>query len=124
MRNKAANSWIPLDSREVFLNKTSSSSKLRITYQDTLGAKAMTYDACRWRIIIDGVTVVSSFSEGDLEIPTFGWRIQNSAHMAWGLGISAGTHSIRVEGLRTNSGSECLSGWNTTGNFLSVEEIQ
>ena len=122
--SQAVNTWLPLLNREVILDKTSDSSKLRITYQDTLGAKATTFDACRWRIIIDGFAVVASFSEGDLEIPSFGWRIHNSAHMAWGLGFSAGRHTIKVEGLRTPSGTECLSGWNTTGNFLSVEEIQ
>ncbi len=120
--SQAVNTWFPLANRVVTLDKTSDSSKLRITYQDTLGAKATTFDACRWHIVIDGI-VVSSFSEGDLEIPSFGWRIHNSAHMAWGLGFSAGRHTIQVEGLRTPNGTECLSGWNTTGNFLSVEEI-
>jgi len=118
----ATNTWFPLANRVVFLNKVSNSSKLRITYQDTLGAKAATYDACEWRIVVDD-TVVSFFSDGDLEIASLGWRIHNAAHMAWALNIPAGMHAIHVDGLRTAFGTECLSGWNTTGNFLSVEEI-
>jgi hypothetical protein len=89
---------------------------------DTLGARATSFNACEWRVVVDGA-VVSYFSDGDLENPTFGWRIHNSAHMAWAFSVPAGTHDIHVEGLRTPNAAECLSGWNTTGNFLSVEEI-
>jgi hypothetical protein len=118
---QATDTWFPLANRLVVLNKVSDGSKLRITYQDTLGAKAMTYNACEWRIVVDN-TVVSFFSDGDLE-GSLGWRINNAAHMAWAFNVPAGTHAIHVDGLRTQFGTECLSGWNTTGNFLSVEEI-
>jgi len=106
----------------VSLVKVSDTSKLKITYQDTLGTRAQTFNACQWRIVVDGV-VVSYFSDGDMDISAFSWRITNSAHSAWAFGVPAGTHDIHVEGLRTPSAAECLSGWNTTGNFLSVEEI-
>jgi len=116
------NTWIALTSRVVSLVKLSDTSRLKITYQDTLGARTSNFNACLWRIVVDGASV-SSFSDGDLDIPSFSWRITNAAHMAWAFNIPAGTHDIHVEGLRTPNGAECLSGWNTTGNFLSVEEI-
>jgi hypothetical protein len=105
----------------VSLVKQSDASKLRITYQDTLGTRAQTINACEWRIVVDGA-VVSFFSDGDMDI-SFSWRINNAAHAAWAFSVPAGTHDIHVEGLRTPNAAECLSGWNTTGNFLSVEEI-
>ena len=124
------NVWIPLTGRVVSLVKISETSKLRITYQDTLGTRAQTFNACQWRIVVDGAVVVSYvfiinlyFSDGDMDIAAFSWRINNAAHVGWAFSVPAGTHDIHVEGLRTPSASECLSGWNTTGNFLSVEEI-
>jgi hypothetical protein len=116
------NTWIPLTSRAVSVLKVSDTSKLRITYQDTLGTRSSTYNACQWRILVDGA-VVASFSDGDMDIPSFSWRINNGSHMAWAFNIPAGTHEVRIDGLRTPSAAECLSGWNTTGNFLSVEEL-
>jgi hypothetical protein len=116
------NIWIPLSGRVVSLVKVSDTSKFRKTYQDTLGTRAQTFNGCDWRIVVDGAAV-SSFSDGDLDIPSFSWRITNAAHMAWAFNIPAGTHDIHVEGMRTPNAAECLSGWNTTGNFLSVEEI-
>jgi collagen triple helix repeat protein len=116
------NLWTPLLGRVVSLVKVSDTSKLRITYQDTLGSRTTTYNACQWRIIVDGAQV-SFFSDGDLDIASFSWRITNGAHVAWSFNVPAGTHDIHVEWLRTPQASECLSGWNTTGNFLSVEEI-
>jgi hypothetical protein len=113
--------WIQLPSRSVTLNKTTDTSKLRITYQDTLGTKANVHNSCNWRILVDQ-SVVASFSAGDVEGP-FGWRMHNGAHMAWAMNVTAGDHQIRVEAQRSASALECLSGWNTTGNFLSVEEI-
>lgn len=121
----APNTWFPLANREVSLNKSTNTSKLRITYQDTLGAKTFYYNGCQWRILV-GTTVVAVFSDADVEGP-WGWRMHNGAHVAWAFGIPAGTHQIKVENLRVSNSAaiatECLSGWNTTGNFLSVEEI-
>ena len=116
------NNWSPVPGRIVSLNKVSNSSKLRITYQDTLGTRAATFNGCQWRILVDGVAL-TTFSEGDLEIPSMGWRINNAAHVAWGFDIPMGSHLIRVDILRTLNATDCLSGWNTIGNFLSVEEI-
>lgn len=119
--NDPADTWLPLTNRVVSLNKSSDSSKLRIIYQDTLGARSSTHNACQWRITVDGA-VLASFSDGDVD-SVWGWRMHNGAHMAWGFGIPPGIHEVRVDGLRTDNGTECMSGWNTTGNFLSVEEI-
>ena len=116
-----ANTWYPLMDRRLALNKASDSSKLRITYQDTLGTRGTQYNGCQWRIVVDGI-VLASFSAGDAEA-TLGWRMDNGAHIAWGFNVPAGIHDFRVENLRTTTATECLSGWNTTGNFLSVEEI-
>jgi hypothetical protein len=117
----AANTWHPLANRIVYLNKTLDSSKLRITYQDTLGSRASQYNACQWRITLDGV-VLALFSDASVEGP-LGWRMHNGAHVAWGFNVSAGPHLVQVDNLRTLATPECLSGWNTTGSFLSVEEI-
>ena len=116
------NIWSTVTNRVVTLIKSSDTSKLKITYQDTLGARAAIFNGCQWRIVVDNA-VVSTFSDGDLENSSMGWRITNGSHLAWGVGISAGPHVVRVDFLRTPNATDCLSGWNTTGNFLSVEEI-
>jgi len=116
------NTWSPVSNRLVSLNKNSDDSKLRITYQDTLGARASMFNGCQWRIVVDN-TQVAAFSDGDLENSAMGWRMTNASHVAWGIGIPAGTHTIRVDFLRTVNATDCLAGWNTIGNFLSVEEL-
>jgi hypothetical protein len=119
---QAAGSWYTLPGRSVTINKTSDTSKLRITYQDTLGARTATYNACQWRFMLDG-NVVAWFSDSDVE-GSVGWRMHNGAHVAWSLNVPAGAHTVRVDNLRMSTASECLSGWNNIGNFLTIEEIQ
>jgi hypothetical protein len=105
-----------------FVEQDFDTSKLKITYQDTLGARAALFNGCSgasWSTM----PVVATFSDGDLENSAMGWRITNGSHLAWGLGFSSGQHIVRVDFLRTTNATDCLSGWNTTGNFLSVEEI-
>jgi hypothetical protein len=116
----AINTWFVLTKRELTLNKVSDTSKLRITYQDTLGSKATIHNACNWRIVID-TTVHAFFSDGDYEGP-YGWRLTNGTHTAWAFDVPAGEHHVRVDFLRSTA-TDCISGWNNTGNFLSVEEI-
>jgi hypothetical protein len=118
---QATNTWFVLTKRVLDFHKVSGASKLRITYQDTLGTKAAVHNACHWRIVVD-TTVHAFFSDGDYEGP-YGWRMHNGTHTAWVFDIPAGPHQLRVEALRTPSATDCLSGWNNTGNFLSVEEI-
>ena len=56
-----------------------------------------------------------------------------AAHVAWATG-TAGAHSVSVEWRGStgawvaidpllNGTAQCLAGWNTSGSFLSVEEI-
>jgi hypothetical protein len=124
MPSQATNAWFSLGGRTVALNKTSDQSKLRITYQDTLGTKASLSNSCHWRIMVDGNMEVARFSDSDVD-GAFGWRMHNGAHMAWVLSLPAGPHSVRIDNLKTTNANECSSGWNTpVGNFLSVEEIQ
>lgn len=122
MTTQTAGSWYTLPGRSVTINKTSGTSKLRITYQDTLGSRASTYNACQWRFMLDG-TVVSFFSDADVE-SQFGWRMHNGTHVAWVSDVAPGGHTVRVDNLRMATATECLSGWNNIGNFLSIEEIQ
>lgn len=128
--NAAATVWQNVPSRTLTFTKQFNSSKLRITYQDTLGALSDYIDGCEWRILLDGnPTPIAFFSAGDLEAGPVEWRIVNAAHVAWA-NAGSGTHTIIVQN-RGNRGAwnpvsgtgECLSGWNTNGNFLSVEEI-
>jgi hypothetical protein len=123
----AAGVWTDVAGRTLDFTKQYETSKLRVTYQDTLGALTQYIDGCEWRILLDGVPI-AFFSAGDLEAGGVQWRIANAAHMAWA-NAAAGTHRIVVQN-RGNRGAwdsnytrQCLSGWNTTGNFLSVEEI-
>jgi hypothetical protein len=113
--------WYPLPARTVTFNKTSATSKLRITLQDTLGTYASVYNGCKWRFLVDGVEI-GFFSAGDTE-PLAGWRMDNGAHVAWAFGVGTGTRVVKVEWMRLPVGVECLAGWNNTANFLSVEEI-
>ena len=118
--------WRDLPHRLLNFTKQFPGSKLKITYQDTLGTDGQYFAGCEWRILLDGNTV-AFFSDADYEGP-MSWRMANAAHVAWA-DAPAGSHQVIVQN-RGNRGAwsiygtyECLSGWNTTGNFLSVEEI-
>ena len=111
-----------LPNRVVNFTKVSSTSKLRITYQDTLGAKG-TGNSCYWRFMMDDQTQVASFTDSDLDGSTQ-WRHHNGAHVAWAFTVAAGPHKLVIENLKTAASAECWSGFSTTtSNFISVEEI-
>ena len=117
--------WTP-PNRSLAFTKHYASSKLKITYQDTLGTYGQFYQGCEWQITLDGAQV-AFFSDADADHPNISWRMHNAAHIAWATG-GVGAHTVEVQN-RGNRGAwmggtgECLQGWNTTGNFLSVEEI-
>jgi len=118
--------WRDLPHRLLNFTKQFPGSKLKITYQDTLGTDGQYFAGCEWQILLDG-NIVAFFSDADYEGP-MSWRMTNAAHVAWA-DAPAGSHQVIVQN-RGNRGAwsiygtyECLSGWNTTGNFLSVEEI-
>jgi Collagen triple helix repeat (20 copies) len=119
--------WVDLQSRSLVFTKRLAGSKLKITYQDTLGALSQLIDGCEWRILVDE-TPVAFFSAGDQEAGGTQWRIANAAHIAWA-NVPVGSHRIIVQNRGSrgaweiNGTRQCMSGWNTTGNFLSVEEI-
>jgi hypothetical protein len=120
--SQAVNTWFALTKRSLTFNKSSATSKLRVTYQDTLGARATFYNSCEWRFVLDQ-TPLSLFSDGDLE-GSYGWRMHNGTHTAWAFDIPTGQHEVHVEMLRMQNATDCLAGWNNTlGNFFSVEEI-
>jgi len=117
----SANTWWPIPNRTLNFTKRFAASFLKITYQDTLGASTTDYAACNWRILLDG-SPISSFSDADISAPQ-AWRMSNAAHVAIASGAAAGPHQVRIENSRSSNASECLQGWNTTGNFILVEEI-
>ncbi len=120
-----AGTWWTIPNRTLAFTKQSAGSRLRITYQDTLGTYGQFYAGCEWRILLDGAQI-AFFSDADLD-GAFNWRMNNASHVVWAT-ATAGARTIVVQN-RGNRGawgagtSECLQGWNTTGNFLSVEEI-
>jgi hypothetical protein len=116
-----AGPWFTLTDRTVTYNKVSDTSKLRITYTDSLAAKSSAANACFWAIIVDGIER-ASFSESDVD-GSFGWRNHNGAHVAWVSNLPAGPHIVRVDNKKNIASVECSSGTNARGNFLSVEEI-
>jgi hypothetical protein len=125
----AATTWTPVTGRTVMFNKKYASSLLKITYQDTLGMLGTRYDGCQWRIMVDDVQI-AWFTEGDVE-NLYGWKMGNGAHVAWSKNTAAGKRTVTIE-WRSRSAwvaagmdgtTECLAGWETDGNFLSVEEI-
>jgi hypothetical protein len=124
-----AGKWTDIPGRSLPFNKKYATSKLKVTYQDTLGTYGYVYQGCEWQILLDGAAI-AFFSDADVASPTAGgpvWHMSNGAHVAWGTG-AAGAHTVSVQN-RGNSGAwgsgttECLQGWNTSGNFVSVEEI-
>jgi len=122
-----AGKWTDIPGRSLSFTKRYATSKLKVTYQDTLGAYGYLYQGCEWQILLDG-TAIASFSDADSDTPaTVYWRMSNAAHIAWASGTAA-AHVVSVQN-RGNRGAwgsgtnECLQGWNTSGNFLSVEEI-
>ncbi len=121
-RNQAADSkWKAIPGRTLTYTKTRANSVLRISYQDTLGSYANSYDRCRWRILVDA-TQVAYFSDADIQIGT-AWRMHNATHTALAAGVAAGKHTISVQSMMMPGGTECLMGWNTSQNFLSAEEV-
>ncbi|MDH5232591.1 MAG: LamG domain-containing protein [Gammaproteobacteria bacterium] len=133
----AEQTWTDIPERVVNFTKYFENSRLKIIYQDTLGSHSRFYQACEWRILLDG-NVVSHFSTAD-DDHTHGtttiqnssaWTMDNGAHMAWAV-APVGQHTVTVQarhnrgvwGTEVNNTTQCLQGWNTVGNFLSVEEI-
>lgn len=126
--NATAKVWRTVPGRTLQFVKRYPASKLKITYQDTLGTYGTYYQGCEWQILLDAATV-SHFSAADQD-GALGWRMENSTHTAWA-SAPAGVHAVSVQN-RGNRGAwvtsgdgthECLMGWNTVGNFVSVEEI-
>jgi hypothetical protein len=117
----SADTWWPIPNRTLNFTKRFASSFLKITYQDTLGANTTNYATCTWRILLDG-SPISVFSDADISAPQ-AWRMSNAAHVAIASGVAAGVHQVRIENYRSSTASECLQGWNTSGNFILVEEI-
>jgi hypothetical protein len=127
--SSTAGAWWTVPGRNVAFTKRFTSSKLKITYQDTLGSLSQYYEACEWRIMLD-TTQVLYFSTADLDRPTITWYMENGAHVAWVTNATTGAHAVTVQnrGVATRGAwgtgtTECLMGWNTTGSFISVEEI-
>jgi hypothetical protein len=134
-RNNAAVSpaktWVPVPQRALAFVKRFEASKLKITFQDTLGTLAANYENCNWRIVLDGKTILQ-FSDADGDLPATAWKMTNAAHVAWAT-APAGNHKVEVQNQGGARGTwvmgmnECLTGWNTgavgEGGFLSVEEL-
>jgi hypothetical protein len=123
----AAGTWTDITGRSLSLTKRAASSLLKITYQDTLGTFGHLYEGCEWQILVDSAQV-AFFSDTDADTPTDVWRMSNAAHIAWSVGLGAGSHTVKVQtrgnrGAWTMGTSQCLMGWNSVGGFLSVEEI-
>jgi hypothetical protein len=128
-----ANTWTLVTGRTLTFNKKFANSLLKITYQDTLGTLGTKYNGCQWRILLDGTTL-GFFSDGDSGgngVASYGWKMTNASHVFWSKNAAAGKRTVTVEWRGTadwvtagaDGTTECLSGWNTDGNFLSVEEI-
>lgn len=117
----AADSWADVPARKLEYVKTRDASILRIQYQDTLGTLGSNYGQCNWRILVDG-NQYAVFSDADITYGG-GWRMANATHTALAPGLKAGPHTITVQTYRSSGASECLMGWNTSGNFLSSEEV-
>jgi hypothetical protein len=122
----AALTWWTIPNRTLTYVKQFPNSRLRITYQDTLGTLGQFYAGCEWRILVDNAQV-GFFSDADLDTAAPSWRMNNAAHVVWAT-PAAGVRTITVQN-RGNRGAwgagtdSCLQGWNTSSNFLSVEEI-
>ena len=118
--------WFDVPNRTLSFVKRFADSRLRITYQDTLGGNGRYFAGCEWRMLLDGGEIMF-LSDADADRPPDSWHMTNAAHIAWA-NAAAGTHVVQVQN-RGNRGAwgsgtnECLQGWNTTANFLSVEEI-
>jgi hypothetical protein len=118
--NSGYNVWRDVTGRTITYTKQSSDSLLRIAYQDTLGTLGSNYDGCRWRILVNGASS-AVFSAGD-DQEGAGWNMQNATHTAIVPDIPRGTVNVKVQN-QIRYGTECLSGWNSVGEYLSVEEL-
>ncbi len=121
-----AATWYSVPNRGLAFPKRYADSRLRITYQDTLGGYGRFYGGCEWQILLDGAEI-AFFSDADSDRPNDAWNMSNASHVVWANG-TAGDHVLQVQnrggrGAWGSGTNECLQGWNTTSNFLSVEEI-
>jgi len=117
----AADTWCDIPGRSISFVKRRAGSILRVMYQDTLGTLGTNYGQCIWRMFVGG-TQIAYFSNAD--ITASGWRMDNGTHTGLGVGIAAGTYTIKVQNYRAAAATECLQGWNTAStSFLSVEEV-
>ena len=121
-----AGTWVDIPQRSLSFVKRYDPSRLKITYQDTLGTAGLYYDGCEWRILLDGGQV-AYFSTADSDKSAGYWHMSNAAHIAWATAV-AGAHTVKVQnrgsrGAWTTGTTQCLQGWNTVGSFLSIEEI-
>ena len=120
----AESQWFPVTDRVINFTKCSDTSLLRVTYQDTLGTRASIYGMCEWRIVLNDLQY-ARFSAGDHQSGTVRWTMDNGSHTAIIPNFPAGEVELEVQ-VRLNtteSGAECLSGWNSIGEYLSVEEF-
>jgi len=113
-------SWANLNNRSLAFTKRMDTSRLKLSWQDTLGAQGTSYGNCRWRFVVDG-SDIGYFSAAD-DYDTDGWEMENSLHQMVVENLAAGSHTWQIQVIR-DSGSSCLTGWNNTGHYMMVEEI-
>lgn len=119
-----------ITSRTLTFTKVSSSTRLRITWSDTIRIKGDTASAgaASWEILIDGSSIATP---GPLQADLYESVLQGNDHhrpvtvVGYAEGVAAGTHtvSISVGPVPGQTLADALTGWNTRRFLLQVEEL-
>lgn len=121
--------YVDIPERTVTYTKLSNTTALLVTYEDSFGfvMNGTASIACMWRILLDG-SIVGREKYSHSSSAT-NWRIWSGSYKWFLTGVSAGTHTIKVQVNGPNAGATasngCLHGWSngTQENFLLVQEI-
>lgn len=117
--------WTTIPGRSLALDKTSNTSALEIRYAETLGANrngsSKADNACQFRIVLDGVTVLRSWWQAD-SFSGNQWTRSSTDRAAMAFGAAAGAHTVAVQVLALDTSTSCDAGTGDTGGFLAVYE--
>ena len=120
----SSTSWTDVTAREVAFTKQDTNSVLRVTYQDTMGFNMSSHaQSCQWRLTMDDSPVgKAQFHHSST---TTGWRTKSSSFKWFLPDVAAGSHTFKLQVLKSSGASECLNGWNNNEqeNFFMVQEF-
>jgi len=108
--------------RTLVINKKSSSSRLRLTYQDNFRVYG-SGKACYWEIRVDGKSCSTGRIRGDKHVSGSENTHRFHAIIGYCKNVGKGTRKIQAYVGQINGGADCYTGWNSGSSWtLAAEE--